>query len=136
MGECTCAHHIGRDQRPARIVASQDTDMMCAQNRKHRDAQDAAKITGKIEDVSACPDASCAAESTLQEQDGVKQDSDNKQRSHQSTGKQPGVGSYTQISQEGIHQHPPKPPRSPHGQKESPANQTPGTRRWPAFGRR
>ncbi|KAH7960085.1 hypothetical protein HPB49_016901 [Dermacentor silvarum] len=41
-----------------------------------------AKITAKTEHVSAYPDAFCAAESTLQEQDGVKQRSDNKQRSH------------------------------------------------------
>ncbi|KAH7960496.1 hypothetical protein HPB49_020375 [Dermacentor silvarum] len=82
MGEYTCARHIGRDQRPARTVPPQDTDMMCVQNRKYRDVQDAAKITAKTEHVSACPDAFCAAESTLQEQDGVKQRSDNKQRSH------------------------------------------------------
>ncbi|KAH7979978.1 hypothetical protein HPB49_012387 [Dermacentor silvarum] len=82
MGEYTCARHIGRDQRPARTVAPQDTDMMCAQNRKYRDVQDAAKITVKTEHVSACPDAFCAAESTLQKQEGVEQRSDNKQRSH------------------------------------------------------
>ncbi|KAH7945160.1 hypothetical protein HPB49_007262 [Dermacentor silvarum] len=49
MGEYTCARHIGRDQRPARTVAPQDTDMMCVQNRKYRDVQDAAKITAKTE---------------------------------------------------------------------------------------
>ncbi|KAH7960784.1 hypothetical protein HPB49_023376 [Dermacentor silvarum] len=82
MGEYTCACHIGRDQRPARTLAPQDTDMMCVQNRKYRGVQDAAQITVKTEHFSACPGAFCAAESTLQEQDGVKQQSDNKQRSH------------------------------------------------------
>ncbi|KAH7955185.1 hypothetical protein HPB49_025322 [Dermacentor silvarum] len=67
MGECTCARHIARDQRPARAVAPQDTDMMCAQNRKDGYVPDAAKITAKTEHVSACPDASCAAESALRE---------------------------------------------------------------------
>ncbi|KAH7959596.1 hypothetical protein HPB49_012269 [Dermacentor silvarum] len=70
-GEYTCARHIERGQRPARTVAPQDTDMMCVQNQKYRDVQDAAKITAKTEHVSACPDVFCAAESTLQEQDGV-----------------------------------------------------------------
>ncbi|KAH7949758.1 hypothetical protein HPB49_015177 [Dermacentor silvarum] len=51
MAEYTCARPIGRDQRPARTVAPQDTDMMCVQNRKYRDVQDAAKITAKTEHV-------------------------------------------------------------------------------------
>ncbi|KAH7974658.1 hypothetical protein HPB49_017731 [Dermacentor silvarum] len=113
MGEYTCARHIGRDQRPARNVVRQDTDMMCFQNRKYRGVQDAVKITAKTEHVSAFPDAFCAAESTLQEQDGVKQRSDNKQRSQQYTGEQPEDGSYTQkILQDGIHQPPRRPSRS------------------------
>ncbi|KAL1442322.1 hypothetical protein MTO96_046460 [Rhipicephalus appendiculatus] len=59
--------------------------MMCARNRKNRDVQDVVKITGQIEVVSACPDASYAVESTLQEQAGVKQNSDRLQRSPQHT---------------------------------------------------
>ncbi|KAH7950081.1 hypothetical protein HPB49_019445 [Dermacentor silvarum] len=55
MGEYTCARHIGRDQRPARTVAPQDTDMMCVQNRKYRDVQDAAKITAKTDTSVRAP---------------------------------------------------------------------------------
>ncbi|KAL1479582.1 hypothetical protein MTO96_015912 [Rhipicephalus appendiculatus] len=103
--------------------------MMCARNRKNRDVQDVqdvVKITGQIEVVSACPDASYAVESTLQEQAGVKQNSDRLQRSHQHTGNLPEDSSRTKrASQDGIHQPRGRPPRRSHGQNESPANQTP-----------
>ncbi|KAH7947310.1 hypothetical protein HPB52_010028 [Rhipicephalus sanguineus] len=137
MGECTCTRHTERDQKPAHTAEPLDTDMMCARNRRNRDVQGAVKITGKIEVVIACPDAFSAAESTLREPGGVKQNSDRSQRSHQPTGNLPGDSSCTKrASQDGIHQPHRRPPRSSHGQNESPVNQTPWTTSWPPFGRR
>ncbi|KAH7939829.1 hypothetical protein HPB52_018007 [Rhipicephalus sanguineus] len=49
-----------RDQKRAQTAEPLDTDMMCARNRRNRDVQGAVKITGKIDVVIACPDASYA----------------------------------------------------------------------------
>ncbi|KAL1474756.1 hypothetical protein MTO96_037749 [Rhipicephalus appendiculatus] len=137
-GSTSAACYKELDQRPAQTAERQVTDMMSARKRKNRDFQDVVKITGQIEVVSACPDASYAVESTLQEQAGVKQNSDRLQRSHQHTGNLPEDSSRThRASQDGIHQPRGRPPEEiTWAERVTPANQTPGMRNWPALERR